>query len=87
MSEPQSVAKAIEAIFAQGSEAEARQYIQDHFKKFPEELQQEIVTAMAAEALQNEAESLEAGVEFNKDVLKALAVWQMQRGSDAGSVN
>lgn len=85
MTDTRTTDQALQNILSQGDENSARAYIQEHFSEFPEELQQEIVVALADEGLQRQIQEGEAAVKFNKEVLQALAIWQANRSSSGPS--
>ena len=60
------------AVLAKGDEQAAKDFLIDHIKEFPEDMQKGIVLAFAEEALEQKSEEAEAITTFQENALHEL---------------
>lgn len=66
----------LEAIMANGTEAEAMNFIVEHFKEFPEATQRELAVGLFADALQEDLAKREALIELKKKAVDAIDAFE-----------
>jgi len=64
--------KEFSEVVARGNEEDARRFLVDNLKKFPQDVQDKIITAFFEEALSKKANGLRAVADFQKEGLKAV---------------
>jgi hypothetical protein len=64
--------KEFSEVVARGNEEDARKFLVDNLKKFPEDVQEKIVGAFFEEALSKKAEGLHTVADFQKEGLDAI---------------
>ena len=60
-------------VMQEGDEEKAKRFLIDNFKSFPEENQKEITAAFVVEAIENEADRINAVTEMQKQGLSTIA--------------
>lgn len=69
---PTELYDAFADIVETGDEAAARAFLAEHINEFPEETRNELISTFLTEAISEEARTIEARAEFQKEVLAAL---------------
>ncbi len=64
--------KEFSEVVARGNEEDARKFLVDNLKKFPQDVQDKIIGAFFEEALSRKASGLNAVADFQKDGLSAV---------------
>ena len=62
-----NIANELSKVIENGTEAEARQFIMDHFKELPEELQRSLALDVFEEALEEEVTKQDMVIELRKE--------------------
>lgn len=65
--------KEFSEVVAHGNEEDTRKFLVDNLKKFPQDVQDKIITAFFEEALSRKASGLYAVVDFQKEGLSAIS--------------
>ena len=66
------LAEQLDRILDTGTEEEATQFVVDHFKEFPEDVQRELTVALYSDALQEDLAKREALTELKKEAIQTL---------------
>ena len=76
----QELAEQLDRILDTGTEEEATNFVVEHFKEFPADVQRELAVALYSDALEEDLAKREALAELKKEAIGAIEAMEKSEG-------